>query len=214
MQEIFTALAAFVAAAALVTITPGLDTVLVLRTAAAEGPRRAGLSALGVIFGCLIWALVVAVGLGTLLAASQLAYTILKWAGAAYLVWLGVKMLRHPRSALVAPDKDEARGGGVLRWGLCSTFNHSQGRRLLRLSSRRSSTLTAASRRSASSWSCCWGRHPRRPGLGSGSPAWIVATRPIASFTTRVSVAKTLDRLTGGVFVAFGVGLALEARRV
>ncbi len=59
-----TALIAYVAAAALLTITPGLDTAIVLRTAAVEGPRRAALAALGVICGCLVWGVAVALGLG------------------------------------------------------------------------------------------------------------------------------------------------------
>ena len=72
-----TALIAFVAAASLLTITPGLDTAIVLRTAAVEGPARAALAALGVVCGCLAWGAAVAFGLGVLLAASSLAYTVL-----------------------------------------------------------------------------------------------------------------------------------------
>ncbi len=50
-MSVETALIAFVAAAALLTITPGLDTAMVLRTAAVEGPRTAALAALGIILG-------------------------------------------------------------------------------------------------------------------------------------------------------------------
>src|SRR6202042_199926 len=71
------ALIAFVAAAALLTITPGLDTAMVLRTAAVEGHRTAALAALGIVLGCLAWGAAVALGLGVLLAASNLAYTVL-----------------------------------------------------------------------------------------------------------------------------------------
>ena len=82
---------AYLVAAVLLTITPGLDTALVLRTAAVEGPKRAALAAIGIIAGCLVWGAAVALGLGALLAASSLAFTALKWAGAAYLVWLGLE---------------------------------------------------------------------------------------------------------------------------
>jgi threonine/homoserine/homoserine lactone efflux protein len=67
------ALLGFTAAAGLLTITPGLDTALVLRTAAVDGSRRALLAGVGVCLGCLAWGLAVAVGLGGLLAVSRLA---------------------------------------------------------------------------------------------------------------------------------------------
>jgi threonine/homoserine/homoserine lactone efflux protein len=87
------ALSAYMVAAGLLTITPGLDTALVLRTAAVEGPKRAVFAALGINFGCLVWGAAVALGLGALRAASTLAVNVLKWIGAAYLVWLGLNLL-------------------------------------------------------------------------------------------------------------------------
>ena len=101
---------AFTATAALMTMTPGLDTALVLRTAATEGPRRAILASLGIGCGVLIWGAAAAIGLGALLAASTLAYTVLRWAGAAYLFYLGYGMLRHPRAVF---DAGTARAGNA-----------------------------------------------------------------------------------------------------
>lgn len=63
MSPIEQSLIAFTLAAALLTITPGLDTALVLRTAAAEGARRAFGASLGICLGCLAWGALVAVGL-------------------------------------------------------------------------------------------------------------------------------------------------------
>ena len=97
MHSVLTSLFAFVAAASLLTITPGLDTALVLKSAIGGSPRRAALAGLGIVTGCLVWALLVALGLGALLAASRVAYVILRWIGAAYLLWAGLKMLRYPR---------------------------------------------------------------------------------------------------------------------
>jgi hypothetical protein len=91
------ALAAFTLAAGLLTLTPGLDTALVLRTAAVEGPRRAALAVVGILAGCFVWGGLVAFGLGALLSASSLAFITLKWAGAAYLVWLGFGLILKPR---------------------------------------------------------------------------------------------------------------------
>ena len=208
MNEILAALAAFVAAAALVTITPGLDTVLVLRTAATEGPRRAALSALGVVCGCLTWALIVAVGLGALLAASQLAYTILKWVGAAYLVWLGVKMLLHPRRSFAAAGPSDTHGGGAFARGLYTN-----------LLNPKVGVFYVSFLPQFVPHGVAVGPFILLLGTIHGTLGliWlgclIAATRPIAGFLDKAAVVQTLDRLTGGVFVAFGVGLAFEARR-
>ncbi|MGA8272064.1 MAG: LysE family transporter, partial [Candidatus Sulfotelmatobacter sp.] len=78
------ALLAFTAAAGLLTATPGLDTALVLRTAAVEGPRRAMLAACGICLGCLTWGLAASLGLGALLAVSHVGYNILRLVGACY----------------------------------------------------------------------------------------------------------------------------------
>ncbi|HEY2480744.1 MAG TPA: LysE family transporter, partial [Caulobacteraceae bacterium] len=96
-------LLAFVAAAAILTVTPGLDTALVLRTAAVGGAKRGAAAALGIGLGCLVWGASVALGLGALIAASHAAYTLLKLAGAAYLAWLGLNLLIKPRHGLSAP---------------------------------------------------------------------------------------------------------------
>src|SRR5260370_24174735 len=97
MDSVSLSLVAFSAAATVLTITPGLDTALILRTAFVGNVRGAAFPGLGIAVGCFCWAFLVALGLGALLAASHLAYTVLRWIGAAYLVWTGYKMLRHPR---------------------------------------------------------------------------------------------------------------------
>lgn len=100
----------FLFAIAILTLTPGFDTVLVLRTAAAQGWRRACFTALGVNLGCLLWGIAVGCGLGALLLASEMAYSVLKWLGAAYLFYLGVKFLLSPRQTIAdASTHSEAR---------------------------------------------------------------------------------------------------------
>src|SRR6185437_832007 len=95
---------------------PGLDTALVLRTAAAEGPKGAALAGLGIVMGCVTWGAAVAFGLGALLAASELAFNVLKWAGALYLVWLGLNLLLKPRSGFRVELDDPAAGPGGGSW--------------------------------------------------------------------------------------------------
>jgi len=84
----------FIAAALLLNVTPGPDMLFVAGSAASRG-RQAGLqAALGIGAGCLVHVVLAAVGLSALLAASALAFGVVKWVGAAYLVWCGIGMLR------------------------------------------------------------------------------------------------------------------------
>ncbi|MGY5125281.1 LysE family translocator [Streptomyces nigrescens] len=77
----------------LLTLTPGLDTALVLRTAALGHRRRAWGVVLGIQSGTLAWGVLTSLGVTALLTASHLAYETLRWAGAAYLVWMGGRLL-------------------------------------------------------------------------------------------------------------------------
>lgn len=88
------ALLGFAVVAGLMTITPGLDTALVLRSAITQGRKEAIVTALGICTGVLVWAVAAAVGISALLTASVAAYTVLKVAGTAYMLWLGLGMLR------------------------------------------------------------------------------------------------------------------------
>ena len=86
------ALLSFTLAAALLTITPGLDTALVLRTAAVEGGKQAMLAGVGICFGCLLWGVAASFGLSALLAVSGFAYNVLRIVGAIYLGYLGIRL--------------------------------------------------------------------------------------------------------------------------
>ena len=86
-------LLAFLAIAAVVICTPGPDTALTIRNALAGG-RRGGVStAAGVAAGQLAWTVATSLGLAGLLVASEPAFAVVRWAGAAYLVFLGAKSL-------------------------------------------------------------------------------------------------------------------------
>lgn len=87
------ALLSFALVSALLTITPGLDTALVLRYAGRYGRKTAFAAALGINAGIFVWGVAAALGLSALVAASDTAYAVLRWLGAAYMVYLGVRML-------------------------------------------------------------------------------------------------------------------------
>lgn len=87
------AVMAFAVVAGLMTMIPGIDTALVLRTAA-RFERRAGFAvAAGISAGCLVWGVAAALGVSALLTASDVAYTVLRAIGAGYMVFLGVRMI-------------------------------------------------------------------------------------------------------------------------
>jgi threonine/homoserine/homoserine lactone efflux protein len=87
------AVLSFAVLGALLTITPGLDTALVLRSAVSMGRGPAFATALGVNAGALVWGAAAAVGVSALLTASETAYLVLRVAGAAYMLYLGARML-------------------------------------------------------------------------------------------------------------------------
>jgi threonine/homoserine/homoserine lactone efflux protein len=202
-------LVAFFLAAGLLTITPGLDTAMVLRAAAVEGPRRAVHAAIGICLGCLVWGAAVALGLGALLAASELGYTILRWAGALYLGYLGLQLLLRPRTQLhtpEAPDAADRSGGWLVRGCLSNLLNPKVGVFYVTFL-------------------------PQfvPPGQPVGGYTFLLACIHVVqgalwfalliAASTRVrrvlgrpSVVRALDRTTGVVFLAFGAKLALSRR--
>lgn len=203
------ALIAFSIAAGLLTITPGLDVALVLRTAAVEGPKKAWLAGLGISLGTLGWGAIAALGLGALLAASQLAFEILKWAGAAYLMWLGLNLILRPRAKFEldgAQASPRSGAGWLWKGALNNLLNPKAGVFYVSFLPQFVPAHVPAA--------------PFMFALACLHVAmaliWfavlIGATQPIAGFLQRPSVVRWLDRITGGVFLGFGVRLAMARR--
>lgn len=92
-------LALFIATAFVLYATPGVDMLFTLTRTWQLGWRAGIAAALGITCGCVVHTLAAALGLAALLAASALAFTVIKWLGAAYLVWLAFGMLRTAASS-------------------------------------------------------------------------------------------------------------------
>ena len=106
---------AFAAASTLLLVIPGPTLMLVLSYAMTQGRRVAVASALGVAAGDLIAMSLSVIGLGALLLTSALAFTVLKWVGAIYLVYLGLRMLRSaikPGDATALTDRPAGQSAG------------------------------------------------------------------------------------------------------
>jgi threonine/homoserine/homoserine lactone efflux protein len=89
-----TELAAFAAAVFVLNATPGVDFLLTVSRTLQSGARAGVAAVLGINAGCVVHALAAAFGLAALLALHPSAFRVIQWAGAAYLVWLGMGMLK------------------------------------------------------------------------------------------------------------------------
>ncbi|MFF0577845.1 LysE family translocator [Streptosporangium saharense] len=207
-----TAVLAFTAVALVLTVSPGPDTVIVLRTTVASGRRAGLLAGAGVILGCYVWGVATALGLTALLAASDLAYTAVRIAGAAYLTWLGARALWNSRpGAETRQERPEAelatgpwkamRAGfvtnllnpkvGVIYMTLLPQFVPHDAAVL-------PTTLLLVTVHNL---------------LGIAWFALVVtAAHAVRGGLARPSVRRHMERLTGLVFVGFGIRLAAEAR--
>ena len=207
------ALVAFIAAAGVLTVTPGVDTAMVLRSSASNGPRGGVAAGLGICGGLLVWGAGAALGLTALLEASAVMFNVVRWVGAAYLLVVGLRLIIRPRTLLVVVDDDQRlakdRSGirDALRRGfLTNVLNpkvgifyvtflpqfipsgvnvavFSMGLAVVHV------LLTAVWFTLLIALTVSLGRYLRRPG-----------------------VVRTLDRLTGCVFIAFGAKLAVAHR--
>lgn len=196
----------------MLTIIPGLDTTLVLRSSLTQSRAHAYATAFGICSGAFVWGAAAAVGAAALLAASEVAFTALKLAGAAYLLYLGVSMLvtsfRHRAPQPTdAPAKPTGRLTTAFGRGLLSNLlNPKVGVFYIALIPQ---FIPAGV-----------------PPLGMGlllalvhvveSLIWfsaiIVASQLARRWFTNPRVVRWIDRVTGGVLIGFSGVLALEAR--
>ena len=103
----------FVVAGLLLNLTPGPDVLYIVTHALKSGARAGIVAALGITAGCFVHIFAAAVGVSALLAASATAFTLLKWIGAAYLVWVGLKMLRASAPPAMDVAASDARTGNA-----------------------------------------------------------------------------------------------------
>ena len=120
---------AAVGALALLTVLPGPDFAVVVRWAASGGRRSGLLAACGVAAGLLVWGALTVLGLSALLAASPVAYAVVRYLGAAYLIWMAARLLwrsfhEHGSPPLESAPSAAPRGSGAapFRQGLLTNL--------------------------------------------------------------------------------------------
>ncbi|MBT1004072.1 LysE family translocator [Paenarthrobacter sp. DKR-5] len=215
-MTVSSALLSFAVIAGLLTIVPGLDTALVLRSAISRSRGYAFATALGINTGALIWGIAAAVGASALLAASETAYRILTLAGAAYMVWLGASMLWKtfrrapgaPTSSATAATVPPTTRGDLLRAWLTGAgtnlLNPKVGVFYLAMIPQFIPTGVSPMLMGA----LLAGVHNV---LGL---AWftliILGTGFAARWLKNARSAKIIDRITGTVLIGFGIKLAAQ----
>jgi RhtB (resistance to homoserine/threonine) family protein len=203
--------APFLVISVLLILIPGPDTAIVTKHALLGGRRGGTFAAIGVSTGLAIWTLAAAVGLAAVLRASEVAFLALKIAGAIYLIWMGIQLLRNPPVAPPAETDDGVRTRSVTRraarQGLLSDLSNpkvavfftsflpqfvhgdSHGFASLLVMGTIFCVLTLL-------WLLFYGML-----VGHGS-----------AMLRRPAVRRALDRFTGVVLIGFGISLVFERR--
>jgi threonine/homoserine/homoserine lactone efflux protein len=213
-----TALLGFALAATLVILAPGPDSMLVMRNTVRGGRQSGWVTACGTLSGLTVWALAAALGLSALLRVSHVAYDVLRFCGAAYLIWLGVTSLLSfrrkrtdragPAAGIAALGQAPARPGHAYLNGLLSNLLNPK------ISVFFMAFLPAfvPAGASASQFSLALGAwFIAETGLWLAVVAWL-ADRGVR-WLRRPTVQRWLERITGVVLIGFGVRLATESRR-
>lgn len=215
-MEPLTALLAFCVAAGLLTLTPGLDTALVLRTASVEGARPAMAAGAGVVTGVLAWGVLASLGLGAVLAVSHVGYLVLQYAGAAYLCWLGGRMLLSAMAGQQTPPTvAEASAVPPPRTAVATWFWRGLLTNMLnpKVGVFYVSLLPQFIPAGVPVVPFSMGLAAIHAAMGLAWFAAITAaTRPLSALLRRSAFARAIDGMTGSVLIAFGIRLALERR--
>jgi RhtB (resistance to homoserine/threonine) family protein len=205
----------FVVAVFLLNVTPGPDTAYIVGRSVAQG-RSAGLvSALGISAGCCVHSLACAFGLTALLAASATAFTVVKFVGAIYLVYLGVRLIFVKPAP--APVKAEAAPRATAPRPLRQLFlqgfwtNVLNPKVVLFFVSFFPQFVTAASPHKALAFLALGAVFVSMSTVWNSFVAWIAGSVS-RRFSGKPGVKKWLDRTVGTAFVGLGVKLATAVR--
>lgn len=196
---------AFVAAASIMLIIPGPTITLVVSYALGEGRRAALATVVGVALGDFTALVVSLVGLGAVLAASATLFTILKWIGAAYLVYLGIRLWRSDPAADGLMAKTARSQGAMLGHAFAVTALNPKGMVFFAAFLPQFISTDA----------------PIAPQLAIlGATFLILATLNAAGYALlagrlretirRPAVLKAVNRVGGGVLVGAGIAIALR----
>ena len=199
----------FVSAGLALNLTPGPDMLYVAARGASEGRAAGVASALGISAGTLVHIALVAAGLAALLAAVPVAYTVVRLAGAAYLVWLGLRALLRP-TGLAERTLEPASRWAVFRQGVVTNvLNPKVALFFLAFLPQ----FVDPSRGSPALQVLALGLIFNTTGTLVNLAVGLGASGAAGRLRRSERAAKVLERATGALFVALGLRLAVAARR-
>ncbi|MCH7389230.1 LysE family translocator [Acinetobacter dispersus] len=201
-----TMLIPYLIAITILTITPGLDTTLIIRTATLEGKAKAFQAALGINLGCIVWGVIVACGLGALLMTSDLAFNALKWMGAIYLTWLGLNLILKPRNQLAGLNDATTTQNWFIKgfWG--NLLNPKVGIFYI-------SFLPQFIPQSSSPVIWTMGLVMIHVVIGFIWSIFLIsAMQSISAYLKQPKFIRYMDRITGSIFILFALKLAFSKR--
>ncbi len=204
-----TQLGLFVAATLLLNITPGPDMLYTIANGVQRGPLAAAVSAFGIGLGAVFHAGMASLGVAALIAASDMAFDILRIAGAAYLIWIGVKSF-WSRSAVdpSAPLKDISYSRLFLRGLLTNILNPKVILFFVALLPQFVDPLAE----NISLWLFAMGCFVGLSGTVINSLVGIIAGGAGKLFMQNPKFQKWIDRVTGSLFISLGIRLFLVER--
>jgi threonine/homoserine/homoserine lactone efflux protein len=200
----------FVGAGLLLNVTPGPDLLYILGRSVGQGRAAGVISALGIGAGCLVHVLLAALGLSAILLAQPRAYDLVRWAGALYLVVIGVKALRSSAGALDVKALPPVSLRRIfLQGAITNVLNPKVALFFLAFLPQ----FADPARGPLAPQLLLLGAIFTVNGALVCTAFAVFAARLGAWLRTRYGVSRLLDRMTGGVFVLLGVRLALLERR-
>ena len=200
---------AFLTAAVLLNLSPGPDFAFILGQTA-RGGRKGGFAAMfGVWTGAFVHVLLAALGLSAVLATSALAFSVVKWAGAAYLVWLGIAALRSSGGGFIAEPGPEKPIAAIYRQGvLVSLLNPKVGIFFLAFLPQ----FVVEGSGPASAQLFLHGMLIIVIAAFIEPPMVLVGARLMRALRNNDRIGLWLDRGLGALFLSLGVKLALSER--
>ena len=199
----------FLSAGTLLNLAPGPDTFYILARSGAEGRAVGVASALGIAAGSVVHTMAAALGLSVLLATSPLAFDVVRWAGAAYLMFLGVRMLLAKASAIGETDARGRGAGAAFRQGMITNvLNPKVALFFLAFLPQ----FIAPAALHAKAGFVVLGLSFVATGLGWCLVLALAGAAIGTWLRARPRFGAWLDRICGAVFVGLGIRLALQQR--
>lgn len=200
----------FVTTSVFIILSPGQDMVLVLSHSISRGSKAGVITAAGVSIGLLGHTILATLGLGALLQASEIAFTLMKYIGAAYLFYLGIKLFRTPTINLSSTSKAQ---GKLRKLFIIGAFSNLSNPKIAIFYFAYLPQFVSPSEPHSAQTLFMLGALFALMTFMIKFPIGIVAGKLSTWIQERPSVQAWINRSCGGVMIAMGLRLASESQQ-